>query len=313
MHNEENPIEELVHLYVDGAFNRRELMERVSRYAGGLAAASAALASLGVGTAEAQTPFSHVGGVGNATRPTVQVPEGAAGIVSRDVTFTGLDGVTLFAYLSYPDPLPPDPQPGVLVIHENRGLVDHIKDVTRRVAVAGYVGFAIDLLSRQGGTAQFTDAVQQQQAYARTNQADRRTDIISALDYVKHLPYARFDRIGTVGFCAGGGNVWDLTWNLPELAAAVVFYGNPPPPLDQVAQIQAPVLAMYAELDRALSLRTPDVITAMLTQQKTFGYRLYQGVGHAFHNDTGPNYNAAAAADAWAQTLAWFTKFLRTP
>ncbi|MCU1258783.1 MAG: hypothetical protein JWO80_1668 [Bryobacterales bacterium] len=300
MQHNDNPIEELVHLYVDGAFSRRELVERVSKYAGGLTAAVAALTSLGVGTAEAQTPGS--------AGP--QVPEGAPGIVTNNVSFAG-EGARLLGYLAYPDPLPPAQLPAVIVIHENRGLVDHIKDVTRRVAVAGFVGLGIDLLSRQGGTDQFTDAVQQQQAYARTTQDERRSDMVAALDYLKHLSYVRFDKIGAVGFCAGGGNAWDLALILPELAAAVAFYGTPTPPLEFIDLIQAPVLANYAELDRNLSLRMPDVMTAMLTKQKTFAFRLYQGVGHAFHNDTGPAYNAAAAADAWAQTISWFNKFLR--
>jgi carboxymethylenebutenolidase len=299
MQHEENAIEELVHLYVDGAFSRRELMERVSKYAGGVAAAAAALTSLGVGTANAQTP--------TPTGP--QVPEGAPGILTRSVAYAGL-GTSLFGYLAYPDPLPPAQLPAVIVIHENRGLVDHIKDVTRRVAVAGFVGLGIDLLSRQGGTDQFPDPVSQQQAYARTTVDERRSDMISSLDYLKHLNFVKFDKIGTVGFCAGGGNVWDLTLVLPELAAAVAFYGTPTPSLDLINLIQAPVLANYAELDRTLSLRMPDVMTAMLTQQKTFAFRLYQGVGHAFHNDTGPAYNAVAASDAWAQTIAWFRKFL---
>jgi carboxymethylenebutenolidase len=298
--NEDNPVEELVHLYVDGAFSRRELVERVSKYAGGLATAAATLTSLGIGTAEAQTVVPNG----------PQVPEGAPGIITKSVTYAG-DGVTLFGYLAIPDPLPPAQSPAVIVIHENRGLVDHIKDVTRRVAVAGFVGLGIDLLSRQGGTDMFTDPVQQQQAYSRTTLDQRRSDMVSSLDYLKHLTYVRFDRIGAVGFCAGGGNVWDLTLILPELAAAVAFYGTPPPPLEFIDLIQAPVLANYAELDRSLSLRMPDVMTAMLTKQKTFAFRLYQGVGHAFHNDTGPAYDAAAATDAWAQTLSWFNKFLR--
>ena len=300
MKQENNPVEELVHLYVDGAFSRRELVERVSKYTGGLALAAATLTNLGVSTAEAQT--------GTPTDP--KVPEGTPGIITNDVSYAG-DGVTLLGYVAIPDPLPSEQLPGVMVIHENRGLVEHIRDVTRRVAVAGFAGLGIDLLSRQGGTGQFPDPVQQQQAYARTTQEERRSDMLSSIDYLKHLSYVRSDRIGTVGFCAGGGNAWDLTLILPELAAAVAFYGTPTPPLDSIDLIQTPVLANYAELDRALSLRMPDVMTAMLTKQKTFAFRLYQGVGHAFHNDTGPAYDAAAATDAWAQTLAWFNKFLR--
>src|SRR5713101_8855842 len=150
MLNDKNPIEELVHLYVDGAFSRRELMERVSKYTGGFAAAALALSALGVGTAEAQT-----------TCPAdVRVPEGTPGIQSRSVSYAG-ENVTLLGYLAYPDPKPADQSPAVIVIHENRGLVDHIKDVTRRVARVGFVGLGVDLLSRQGGTQQFADAMSQ--------------------------------------------------------------------------------------------------------------------------------------------------------
>ena len=147
MLDNKNPIEELVHLYVDGAFSRRELMERVSKHAGGFAAAALALTALGVGTADAQT-----------TCPAdVRVPEGAPGIQTRTVSYAG-ESVTLLGYLAYPDPKPTQ-SPAVIVIHENRGLVDHIKDVTRRVASAGFVALGVDLLSRQGGTDQFTDAM----------------------------------------------------------------------------------------------------------------------------------------------------------
>jgi carboxymethylenebutenolidase len=301
MLDHKDPIEELVHLYVDGAFSRRELMERVSKHAGGWAAAVVALASLGVRTAEAQT-----------TCPAdVRVPEGTRGIQTRPVSYAG-EGATVLGYLAYPDPVPVEQSPAVIVVHENRGLVEHIKDVTRRVANAGFVALGVDLLSRQGGTDQFTDPVQQQQAYSRTTQFERRSDLISSLDYLKHLDFVRFDRIGTVGFCAGGGNVWDMVLNLPELAAAVAFYGTPTPPLDQLDLIQTPVLAIYAELDRALSMRMADVMSGMLAKQKTLAFRLYEGAGHAFNNDTGPAYNAPAACDAWAQTVAWFNKFLRS-
>jgi carboxymethylenebutenolidase len=300
MVEQKNAIEELVHLYADGAFSRRELMERVSKHVGGIAAALAALAALGIRTAEAQT----------ACPSDVRVAEGAPGIQARPVSWAG-ENVTVLGYLAYPDPSPSDPSPAVIVVHENRGLVEHIKDVTRRAAAAGFVALGVDLLSRQGGSDQFTDPVQQQQAYSRTTQIERRSDLASSLDYLKHLDFVRADRIGTVGFCAGGGNVWDMALNLPELAAATAFYGTPTPAVDQLDVIQTPVLAIYAELDRALSIRMADVMSGMLTKQKTFAFRLYEGVGHAFHNDTGPAYNPTAACDAWAQTVAWFNKFLR--
>src|SRR5258708_10587175 len=186
MLDDKNPIEELVHLYVDGAFSRRELMERVSKYTGGFAAAALALAALGVGTAEAQT----------TTCPAdVTVPEGAPGIQSRSVSYRGEGGVTLLGYLAYPFPTPVEQSPAVIVIHENRGLVDHIKDVTRRVARAGFVGLAPDLLSRQGGTGLFTDATTQAQAYGRTLPGERLADLFSSMTFLKLQPTVRWQQL----------------------------------------------------------------------------------------------------------------------
>ena len=300
-----SPIEELVHLYVDGAFSRRELVEKVSKQAGGWAAALAAMTALGVTTAEvpaqAQVP-------GCPADP--KVPENATDIQARSVTYAG-EGGTLFGYLAYPNPLPTTQQPGVIVVHENRGLVEHIKDITRRCARAGFVALSVDLLSRQGGTDSFPDATAQQQAYSRTNQFDRRVDLISSLDYLKHQPMCRFDSIGAIGFCAGGGNVWDFTLSIQELKAASIFYGAPVPPVELLDLVQTPILANYAELDRNLSLSMANVYTGMLQRQKKFSFKLYEGAGHAFNNDTSPAYNAAAACEAWAASMAWFNKFLR--
>jgi carboxymethylenebutenolidase len=182
--------------------------------------------------------------------------------------------------------------------------------VTRRMARAGFVALGVDLLSRQGGTARFPEPTQQSAAYGRTTTEERRADLISSFDYLKTY-VAEPVRIGAVGFCAGGGNVWDLMVNAQQFAAGVAFYGNPVPTDAQLEAINAPVLGIYAELDRALTLRTPGVITGMLNLQKTFGFHIYQGVRHAFHNDTGAAYDAAASCDAWARTIGWFNKFLR--
>jgi len=298
----QDPIAKLVHLYVDGAFNRRELISRVAGYTGSMAAAIAALGGFSEAQAD-NTPACPVD---------ASVPADAPDLNVSDVQFPGDAGV-IFGHLAYPKTTDAQTLPGVIVVHENRGLVEHIRDVTRRVARAGFVGLGVDLLSRQGGTQQFTDAVSQANAYSKTTQDERRADLIAGISYIKTLPNVQADRIGTVGFCAGGGNVWDLAVNVPELAAAVAFYGTPVPTMEQLATINSPVLANYAELDRALTLRTAPVMTGMITLQKTFGFRIYQGVGHAFHNDTGPAYDAAASCDAWTNTIAWFNKFLRTP
>jgi len=299
--NEKDPVHELVHLYVDGAFDRRELISRVTKLFGSGAAATAALGSYS--EVMAQTP--------SVCPADIKVPLDAPDIVAKDIEYAG-NGTQMFAHFAYPKNVE-GKAPGVIIIHENRGLVDHIKDVCRRAARAGFVAIAPDLLSRQGGIQQFPEAAQQSAAYGRTVPIERRLDLISALDYLKFTPFVQHDRIGVVGFCAGGGNVWDLVVNLPELAAAVPYYGNPLPTVEDVQNIQTPTLMIYAERDRALTARVAPVMTELLARQKVFGFRVYEGVGHAFHNDTGANYNAEAACAAWSETVAYLNKWLRAP
>ncbi|MBZ2177191.1 MAG: dienelactone hydrolase family protein [Acidobacteria bacterium] len=300
MHDSKDPIEELVHLYVDGAFNRRELVARVTRMLGSPAAAVAAVS--GLAELEAQGPGACPAGV--------RVPVDAPDIVARDIEFAGAES-PIYAHFAHPRNMQ-GPQPGLIVIHENRGLVEHIKDVCRRAARAGFVAIAPDLLSRQGGVQAFAEPTQQTAAYNRTTVEQRRSDLISALDYLKFSPLCQFDRIGALGFCAGGANVWELAVYLEELAVAVPFYGTPPA-VEVLQRIQAPVLAIYAERDRALTARMAPVLSELLARQKRFGFSVYEGVGHAFVNDTGANYNATAACEAWAQAMTFCNKWLRAP
>jgi carboxymethylenebutenolidase len=302
MHDSDNPIDQLVHLYVDGAINRRDLVRRVARHTGSVAAALAVLA--GFEDLRAQSPPQ-------ACPAGVQVPANAPDLVTADVTFPSDDGTPLFGYHAWPRNAT-GLMPGVIVVHENRGLVEHIRDVTRRVARAGFVGVTVDLLSRQGGVGQFTEPTQQTQAYGRTTVLERRMDLLGTLAYIKTLPVIQFDRIGMTGYCAGGGNVWDFVVNIDELGAAVPFYGAPPA-MEDIERIKTPILAVYAERDRALTMRMLPAANAMIQQQKVFGMIVYEGVGHAFHNDTGNNYDAAAACDAWARTIAFFNRHLRRP
>jgi carboxymethylenebutenolidase len=296
-----SPIAELVHHYIDGAMGRRELMERVIKLTGSMAAAVAALGS-----------FEEMQAQSTPVPDGIRTSENDPTLDARDVNFAGPEG-RLFGYLASPRGPQFDYIPGVLVIHENRGLTDHIKDVTRRVAKAGFVALGVDLLSRQGGSAQFPDATALGAAYNRTLPLERRNDILYSLDWLKRQSNVIHDRIGMVGFCAGGGLTWDFVVNFPELAAAVPYYGTPVPTAEDVNRIQTPVLAIYAERDRALTQRVLPVADAMIARQKTFGMTVYEGVGHAFHNDTGAAYNATAATAAWAQTIAWFNKWLRAP
>ncbi len=312
MNDRRSEIEELIHLYIDGAFDRRELVKRVSRYTGSAAAALAAIRALGAPEpAAAQCP------------PEVRAPENAPDIEAEMVDYRGPGG-SVFGYLARPReapagplrsraPVSPPPRPGVVVIHENRGLNDHIKDVVRRVARAGYIGLGPDLISRLGGTQNFPDPQQATSALNRVGAAAQLEDLMAGVDYLKGLSSVRADRIGVVGFCLGGGLVWNLALNRSDLAAVVPFYGTPAPAVDQLSRLTAPVLAIYAETDRNLTARMPAVISGLLDLRKPFGLFVYEGVGHAFHNDTGAAYNAAAACDAWNRTLAFFDKYLRRP
>jgi len=301
MYQEKGVIANLVHLYVDGAFSRRELVQRVARHTGSVTAALTALGGFEV--MHAQAPPACPAGV--------QVPADAPDIVGQDVQFRGEGGVNLLGYMAYPKNSTARLFPGVIVIHENQGLLDHHKDVTRRLARAGFLGLAVDLLSRQGGTAQFPDAVTRAAAYGRTVPVERRADIISTLSYIKTLPNIVFNRIGIIGFCAGGVNVWDVITRVDEFVAAVPYYGTPLPTTDLIANIKTPVFAVYAELDRTLTRNAATTMSDMIAQQKTIGFTVYQGANHAFNNDTGAAYNPEASCDAWGRTLAWFNKFLR--
>jgi len=299
MYENDNPIHQLVHDYVDGAIDRRELFRRVVRHTGSAAAATVALS--GFSEALAQSPGACPDGI----RTSVDDPA----IRVEDVSFPNSDGIAIYGHLAYPRNI--EIAPAVIVVHENRGLVDHIKDVTRRVAKAGFVGLGVDLLSRQGGT-HTIDPQQLNAAYNRTNQFERRIDLTAGLDFLKRLPYVEFDRIGMVGFCAGGANTWDFAVNMPELAAAVPFYGTPPSAED-LERLRTPVLAIYAERDRNLTRLMLAAADNLVRLQKTFGLLVYEGVGHAFHSDVGNAYNPEAACDAWAKTIGYFNKWLRRP
>lgn len=296
----DNPVDELIHLYEDGAFNRREIIERLTKYTGSAAAAVAALASAGL--ANAQTGTCPAG---------IQVPENTPDLDNAMITMSG-EGGPLYGYLSTLKSLT-GPRPAVLVVHENRGLVDHIRDVTRRVARAGYVALGIDLLSRQGGTAQFTDPAQQTAAYGRTQPLERRADMQSAIATLRNQPYVQADRVGAIGFCAGGQNVLDLASSTPTLTAGVAFYGPVPASVEAFQAMQAALMLVNGELDPNVNSGLPRLLTALQQGQKRYAVHLYPGTRHAFHNDTGTNYDAEAACDAWQKTLGFFRRYLDAP
>jgi carboxymethylenebutenolidase len=214
---------------------------------------------------------------------------------------------SLKAYLARPSQK--ESTPVVLVCHENRGLTPYIRDVVRRVAKAGYVGLAVDLLSRQGGT----EAVGSENVPGTLGNIDPNQfvrDFVSGWTYLKGQSFARAERVGMVGFCFGGGVTWLMATAMPELLAAVPFYG-PPPPLEKLAKVNAAVLAIYGGLDQRITSSAPAVEEAMHKNNKVFEKVIYPDADHAFHNDTGSRYNPEAAQDAWSRTLAWFERYLK--
>jgi carboxymethylenebutenolidase len=296
-----DPIENLIHLYEDGAFSRRDIIARLTKVTGSAAAALAALESAGL--AEVALNTCPAG---------ASVPESDPSLINQSLTISG-EGGPLYIYQSLPADIGQGPKPAVMVVHENRGLTDYIKDVNRRVAKAGFVSVAVDLLSRQGGTQAFPDPADALAAYNRTQLPERLADMMSTLLTIRDQVYVKGDRLGVVGFCAGGGNVLALATKTNIVAAAAVYYGTPMPAAEQLANITAPMISFWGELDRAVTGAVPQLITALQGDtNKRYSMHIYPDVRHAFHNDTGTNYNAGAACDAWSKTIAWFNEFLNT-
>jgi len=198
----------------------------------------------------------------------------------------------------------------ILVCHENRGLTPHIQDVTRRFAKAGYVGLAVDLLSRQGGT-NTVGAGNVPGALGNIEPSQFVDDFQSGWRYLQSQSFADTARVGMTGFCFGGGVTWQVAVHMPELLAAVPFYG-PHPVTSDVPNIHAAVLGIYGGLDGRINGGIPAIEEAMKANNKIYEKTIYPNADHAFNNDTGTRYNPEAAKDAWERTLAWFEKYVRT-
>jgi len=198
--------------------------------------------------------------------------------------------------------------PGVLVIHENRGLNPHIEDVARRLAVDGFVAFAPDALFTLGGYPGDEDKARE--LFPKLDQARTREDFLAAAAFLKARPECT-GRIGAVGFCYGGGMVNYLATRLGgDLSAAVCFYGSAPDSED-VPKIKAPLLVQSAEKDERINAGWPEFERALKAANVRYERFLYPGTQHGFNNDTTPRYDADAAKLAWGRTLAFFEKHLR--
>jgi carboxymethylenebutenolidase len=198
--------------------------------------------------------------------------------------------------------------PGVIVIHENRGQTPHIQDVVRRAATAGFAAINIDLVARAGGYEKLTDQAAYNAELGKLTLAGKLADHSAALNYLKAQSTGA---VGVVGFCFGGGEVWNILAAGVDLKAAVPFYGPQPTNFADIAKTKAATSAVYAELDTRITATAPQMEDALKKAGVPYQITVYPGVNHAFHNDTGgTRYDAVQAAKAWVATIEWFRKYL---
>ncbi|MES2012282.1 MAG: dienelactone hydrolase family protein [Pseudomonadota bacterium] len=196
--------------------------------------------------------------------------------------------------------------PTVLVVHENRGLNPHIEDIARRLALDGFIAFAPDALFPLGGYPGDEDKARE--LFPKLDQAKTREDFVAAANALKTLPEGN-GKVGVVGFCYGGGIANFLATRLPDLAAAVPFYGNQPS-AEEAAKIKAPLLIHYAGADERINAGWPKYEAALKAAGVSYQTYIYSGVQHGFNNDTTPRFDAAAASLAWDRTIGFLNQNL---
>ena len=276
--------------YVHGALSRRDFLERAGKYALGGLSAAAMLESLQPNFAWAQ----------QVRADDKRIKAGYA-----DYASPGGSGA-MRGYLAQPANAR-GKLPAVLVIHENRGLNPYIEDVARRLALANFVALAPDALTPLGGYP--GDEDQARALFASQDAKVRGEDLYNGALFLKSRPETT-GRMGVVGFCFGGSVANALAVRIPDLAAAVPYYGSQPAAAD-VPKIRAPLLIHYAGLDERINKGWPAYEAALKAHNKRYAMHMYPGVNHGFHNDTTPRYDDAAAKLSWQRTLDFFNQHLR--
>jgi len=276
--------------YVHGAIDRRGFLEKAAKYAVGGVTAVMLLDQLSPNFAEAQVVKPDDARL-KAEPVEYDSPQGSGkmrGYLARKAKAHGK-------------------HPGILVIHENRGLNPHIEDVTRRLALDDFVAFAPDALFPLGGYPGDEDKARE--LFQTLDKTKTREDFIAAAAFLKKRPECT-GKIGAVGFCWGGGMVNYLATQPSDLSAGVPFYGTPPDTAD-VAKIKCPLLIHSAESDDRINAGWPEFESALKAANVKYERFLYPGTQHGFNNDTTPRYDAAAAKLAWERTIAFFKKYVR--
>ncbi len=280
---------ELYDSFTHGGINRRAFLDRLAEIAGSSAAALALLLLL-------QNDYARAATV---------APDDAR--LSIETASYDAPGATISGYLARLKAN--DKCPAVIVIHENRGLNPHIKDIARRVALAGFLAYAVDMLSPLGGTPADEDKARDMIGTLNAEQTAHR--IAAAVPFLKRHKRST-GAVGTVGFCWGGGMVNRIAVLSPDLKAGVAYYGAQPP-ADQVKTIQAPLLLHYAGLDQHIDAGIPAYEAALKANHKRYTIYVYPNANHAFNNDTSNRYDKPAADLAWSRTIAFFKANLGAP
>lgn len=280
-----------------GFLTRREALRRLGLLGLSVAASSALLGACADDGEEASPATSTTGAPATSTTSSPRT-------VGEDITFAGPRGRLLGSFTAAASA-----RGAVLVLHENRGLTNHIRTIPPRLATSGYTALAIDLLSEEGGTAAIGDEGRAQAAITAAPEPRLIADMKAGLDELGRRAPGK--KLAAVGFCFGGGLVWRLlNAGEPRLAAAVPFYGPAPDAPDFSRSRSAAVLGIYAEKDARVN-GTRDAARAALEKAgMVHEIRTFPGVDHAFFNDTGPRYDQAAATQAYEAMLAWFGKHL---
>jgi carboxymethylenebutenolidase len=273
--------------YTHLSLDRRKFMDNLAKMAGSMTAAVSIAGMMGA-SAKAQS-------ISVEDDPRLEI---------SDVTYPGAKG-EMKGYLAVPKEA--GPFPAVIVVHENRGLNAHIKDVTRRMALEGFVALAPDFLSDVGGTPADEEAARPM--FQQITPQEVSANGMATIAYLKTLPKSS-GKVGAIGFCWGGGTVNNLAVASPDLLAAVPYYGGQPPAED-VAKIEARIMAHYGGLDERINAGIPAFEEALKAAGVDYQIFIYEGVNHAFNNDTSSaRYDKAAADLAWSRTVEFLKETL---
>ncbi|AGB23649.1 dienelactone hydrolase-like enzyme [Mycobacterium sp. JS623] len=293
--------EEIATDHVDGLLSRREALRRLALLGVSTAAATALIAACGEN--KKTTSNAPVTSSGAATSPSVP-PGSAKALQTTPITWAGPQGQLQAAWAEAPNA-----KGGILVIHENKGLTDWVRSVAGRFAGIGYSSLAIDLLSGQGGTAKFKDPAAATAALGAIPPQEFIANLQSGIgELARRVPGKK---LAVVGFCMGGGLVWQLLASgASQLAAAFPFYGPAPDKPDFRGSKDVAVLAFYGEQDQRVNATEPVVRAALEQAGMVHQLVTEPNANHAFFNDTGDRYSAPAADDAWRKVQEWLTQYV---